>query len=214
MSAVGDRVQLGTATGIIEKVRGDVAEILWDTGARCPVPIEELTDPEHRDEAKRAEESAARRDRRHRERKWIAAHAERECRLYPNLPPEPGRSGLSRPKVRRSLSLSERRGVPRQWHLLGRTLSVDWMACSRRFRPLFSGVRHPNPRHGQMSSNGRLLDAVQVAEMLGMRVDYVYTLARQDRIPHLRFGRTLRFRAEAIDRWLEESERGTLRGSR
>jgi excisionase family DNA binding protein len=65
-----------------------------------------------------------------------------------------------------------------------------------------------------MSGNGRLLDAGQVAERLQMRVDFVYALARQERIPHLRFGRTLRFRAEAIDRWLEESERGSLGGSR
>ena len=66
-----------------------------------------------------------------------------------------------------------------------------------------------------MSDNGRhLLDAEQVAEILGMRVDFVYALARKDEIPHLRFGRTLRFRAAAIDRWLEESERGTLRGSK
>jgi excisionase family DNA binding protein len=65
-----------------------------------------------------------------------------------------------------------------------------------------------------MSDNGRLLDAGQVAEKLQMRVDFVYALARQDRIPHLRFGRNLRFRAEAIDRWLEESERGRVGESR
>jgi excisionase family DNA binding protein len=59
------------------------------------------------------------------------------------------------------------------------------------------------------SANGqRLLNAEQVAEILSMRVDYVYALARRDEIPHRRFGRTLRFRAEAIDRWLEETERG------
>ena len=53
-----------------------------------------------------------------------------------------------------------------------------------------------------------LLNADQIAELIGMRVDYVYALARRDAIPHLRFGRTLRFRAEAITRWLEEEERG------
>jgi excisionase family DNA binding protein len=65
-----------------------------------------------------------------------------------------------------------------------------------------------------VSVNGRLLNAGEVAERLGMRIDFVYALARKDEIPHLRFGRTLRFRAEAIDRWLEASERGRLRGSR
>jgi excisionase family DNA binding protein len=61
-----------------------------------------------------------------------------------------------------------------------------------------------------VSGNGRLLDAHQVAEILGMRTDYVYRLARRDEIPHLRFGRTLRFRVEAIDEWLRAAERGTL----
>jgi len=52
----------------------------------------------------------------------------------------------------------------------------------------------------------RLLTAEDIAEMLGMRVDYVYALTRRDAIPHLRFGRTLRFRPEAIEGWLEELE--------
>ena len=60
----------------------------------------------------------------------------------------------------------------------------------------------------------RLLTADDVAEILGMRTDFVYALARRDEIPHLKFGRILRFRAEAISRWLEESERGTLNGSK
>ena len=51
-----------------------------------------------------------------------------------------------------------------------------------------------------------LLDAPQVAEILGMRVDFIYALARRGEIPHLRFGRTLRFRAEAIETWLRDQE--------
>jgi excisionase family DNA binding protein len=62
--------------------------------------------------------------------------------------------------------------------------------------------------------SSRLLTAPQVAELIGMRVDYVYALARRDEIPHLKFGRTLRFRAEAIDVWLRDSERGSLNGSK
>jgi excisionase family DNA binding protein len=56
------------------------------------------------------------------------------------------------------------------------------------------------------NGNDRLLTADDVAELLGMRTDFIYRLAREGRIPHLRFGRTLRFRAEAIERWLEEQE--------
>lgn len=57
----------------------------------------------------------------------------------------------------------------------------------------------------------QLLDAEQVAEIIGMRVEHVYALSRRGQIPHLRFGRTLRFRAEAIDAWLRAAERGTVR---
>lgn len=57
---------------------------------------------------------------------------------------------------------------------------------------------------------GRLLNAEEVAEIIVMRVDYVYALSRRGQIPHLRFGRTLRFRSEAIDQWLCAAERSTL----
>ncbi len=56
----------------------------------------------------------------------------------------------------------------------------------------------------------RLLTADEVAEIIGMRVDYVYALSRRGQIPHLRFGRTLRFRAETIEAWLGAAERGSL----
>ncbi len=56
----------------------------------------------------------------------------------------------------------------------------------------------------------RLLNAAEVSEILGMTKDYVYSLCRQDKIPHLRFGKTIRFRAGAIDDWLSRSERGSL----
>lgn len=61
---------------------------------------------------------------------------------------------------------------------------------------------------------GRLLTAEDVAERIGMRVEYVYALTRRDAIPYLRFGRTLRFRAEAIEEWLRAGERGRLTASR
>jgi excisionase family DNA binding protein len=64
---------------------------------------------------------------------------------------------------------------------------------------------------GVEGMNGsRLLNASDVAEIIGMRVDYVYALARRDAIPYLRFGRSLRFRPEAIDDWLRAGERGSL----
>jgi excisionase family DNA binding protein len=55
----------------------------------------------------------------------------------------------------------------------------------------------------------RLLTAAEVSEILTLPVDHVYKLAHEDRIPHLRFGRTLRFRSESITEWLEDSEQAT-----
>ena len=52
----------------------------------------------------------------------------------------------------------------------------------------------------------RLLTAPEVAEHLQLTTDHVYALARRAEIPHLRFGRSLRFRAEAIDTWLRDQE--------
>jgi excisionase family DNA binding protein len=57
----------------------------------------------------------------------------------------------------------------------------------------------------------RLLTAEDVAALIGMQVDYVYKLVRAGQVPHLRFGRSVRFRLEAIEEWLHEQERGNGR---
>jgi excisionase family DNA binding protein len=51
-----------------------------------------------------------------------------------------------------------------------------------------------------------LLRAEQVADMIGMTTDYVYELSRRGRIPTITFGRTRRYRREAIEQWLAEIE--------
>jgi len=62
---------------------------------------------------------------------------------------------------------------------------------------------------------GRLLTAEDVAEQLGMGADWVSAQVRADRIPHVRLGRYVRFRAESIDEWIRELERGaTIPGQR
>ena len=52
----------------------------------------------------------------------------------------------------------------------------------------------------------RLLTVVEVAERLGVTKDWVWAQARAGRIPHVQLGRYLRFREEALDRWLEDLE--------
>jgi len=55
-----------------------------------------------------------------------------------------------------------------------------------------------------------LLTADDVAALLGVSKSYVWHLCREDSIPHVRLGRSVRFRQEALDRWLLEVERGRV----
>jgi excisionase family DNA binding protein len=55
--------------------------------------------------------------------------------------------------------------------------------------------------------SGALLTAVQVAKMLGVPTSWVYEQSRRGRIPTVTLGRYRRYRAEAIDEWLEQLER-------
>jgi excisionase family DNA binding protein len=57
----------------------------------------------------------------------------------------------------------------------------------------------------------RLMTAEQVAELLGMDVEWVWKMSRRGEIPTITFGRFRRYRREAILRWLEELESRTSR---
>jgi excisionase family DNA binding protein len=57
--------------------------------------------------------------------------------------------------------------------------------------------------------NSPLLTADQVADLLGMGTDWIYAQVRANQIPHVRLGRYVRFRAESIDQWIRDLERGT-----
>jgi excisionase family DNA binding protein len=52
------------------------------------------------------------------------------------------------------------------------------------------------------------LTAEEVAERSGMRTDWVWAQARIGPIPHVRLGHYRRFRASAIEAWLDELETG------
>lgn len=54
-----------------------------------------------------------------------------------------------------------------------------------------------------------LLSAEDVAAMLGMSKDWVYSECRAGRIPHIKMGRYTRFRREAIEDWIRGREIGT-----
>ena len=59
---------------------------------------------------------------------------------------------------------------------------------------------------GQIVVVARLMTAEQVAELLGMDVEWVWKMSRRGEIPTITFGRFRRYRREAILRWLEELE--------
>jgi excisionase family DNA binding protein len=61
------------------------------------------------------------------------------------------------------------------------------------------------------AADDHLLNAEEVAEMIGMTRDYVYDLSRRGRIPTITFGRRRRYRREAVDKWLEDLEDRTVR---
>jgi excisionase family DNA binding protein len=53
-----------------------------------------------------------------------------------------------------------------------------------------------------------LLTADEVAERLLVTKCWIYAEVRAGRLPHVRLGRYVRFRAGAIDSWIERIERG------
>jgi excisionase family DNA binding protein len=76
------------------------------------------------------------------------------------------------------------------------------------------GVHRPiaylSPHEGvrELRDMDRLLTAGEIAERLGMRIDWVWAQARAGRIPHVRLGRYRRFRESAVEAWLQELETG------
>jgi excisionase family DNA binding protein len=55
-----------------------------------------------------------------------------------------------------------------------------------------------------------VLTAEEVASLLRITPAWVYSETRQDRIPHMRFGRRFRYRRSAIDAWMRALESGRL----
>lgn len=48
----------------------------------------------------------------------------------------------------------------------------------------------------------RLWTAAEIAEQTGEPLQTVYTLAREHGMPHIRFGRAIRFDPQAVSAWL------------
>lgn len=59
-----------------------------------------------------------------------------------------------------------------------------------------------------VSASSALLTADEVAAMLRVTAAWVYAQTRADRIPHVRLGRYVRFRQDAIEEWVDGIESG------
>jgi excisionase family DNA binding protein len=55
---------------------------------------------------------------------------------------------------------------------------------------------------------GRLVDATEAGELLGVPKTWVLAEARADRIPHVRLGRYVRFEPAQLESWWEARRRG------
>ncbi|MGH2833125.1 MAG: helix-turn-helix transcriptional regulator [Solirubrobacteraceae bacterium] len=62
--------------------------------------------------------------------------------------------------------------------------------------------------NGMDGSERDLLFATDVASRVHMTPAWIYAQTRAGRIPHVKLGRYVRYRREAIDAWLAEIERG------
>jgi len=60
------------------------------------------------------------------------------------------------------------------------------------------------------TAESRLLTAVEIASVLGVKPSWVYAQARAKRIPHVRLGRYTRFRANSILEWALDHEEGPV----
>jgi excisionase family DNA binding protein len=67
---------------------------------------------------------------------------------------------------------------------------------------------------GGRGSRGELLVASEVAALLRVTTAWVYAETRANRLPHVRLGRYVRYRAAAIDAWVAEEERRVASRSR
>jgi len=55
-----------------------------------------------------------------------------------------------------------------------------------------------------------LIDAQAAADLLGVPKTWVLTQAREDRIPHVRLGRYVRFEADVLAAWWAKRRRGPV----
>lgn len=61
-----------------------------------------------------------------------------------------------------------------------------------------------------MGETKLLMDAQEVAQMLGVTVDTIYSFVSQRKMPFYKIGRLTKFVKEDIERWIQERKVNTL----
>ena len=69
-----------------------------------------------------------------------------------------------------------------------------------------SPTKPHSPAPDTVADRHELIDAEEVARIIGMTTDWVYEQSRRGRIPTITLGRYRRYRRAAIEAWLEQLE--------
>jgi excisionase family DNA binding protein len=64
----------------------------------------------------------------------------------------------------------------------------------------------PEPTRQPIAQDGDLLTAEEVAALLRVTPAWVYAETRRRRIPHIRLGRYVRYRRDALVAWMDQLE--------
>lgn len=62
-----------------------------------------------------------------------------------------------------------------------------------------------------MLDNVKTISNDKAADLLDMHPDRLYRLAREGKVPHIRLGRSVRYRVSALLKWMEEQEQRVLK---
>lgn len=95
------------------------------------------------------------------------------------------------------------------------TWDLDLIEARERARQAAQPPQKPSPKDALApEEKTTLLDACQVADLLGVSRRWVMARTRAGEIPALRFGKVFRYRKSAIEEWMEACHAERLRLSR
>lgn len=64
-----------------------------------------------------------------------------------------------------------------------------------------------------MTTEIKTIGHKEAAELLAVHPDRLYRLVREGVVPHIRLGRSVRYRVAALAEWMDEQERQAVEGA-